>query len=75
MNYVCSQKENSLETEISIINSNKILSFLVDLYGLELFVNVGILLTVTKAKTIKLRFYKGFPPSLEVSQQTCGFGT
>lgn len=79
MNHVCSQKENSLETEISITNINKILSFLDDLYGLKLFANVGILLTVTKgrtvAKTIKLRFYKGFPPSLEVSWQTCNFGT
>lgn len=39
MNHVCSQKENSLETEISITNINKILSFLDYLYGLKLFVN------------------------------------
>lgn len=42
MNYLCSQKGNSLETEISITNINKILAFLDDLYGLRLFVNVRI---------------------------------
>lgn len=60
---------NSLETEISITNINKILSFLDDWYGVKCFVNAGVLLTGTKgrtvAKTIKLRFYKGFPPSTE----------
>lgn len=60
---------NSLETEISVTNINKILSFLDDWYGVKCFVNAGVLLTGTKgrtvAKTIKLRSYKGFPPSTE----------
>lgn len=75
-NYVCPQKK-SWETEISITNIKKPLSFLDDWYGFKRFVNAGILLTVTKGrtvtKTIKLRYHEGFPPSLEVSQQTCDF--
>lgn len=34
MSYVCSQNENSLGIEISVITLNQILSFLNDMYGL-----------------------------------------